>query len=96
MKRIIILGTALLLAGCAYPTSQTEQGSGPGQLYFPNAPAGAHVFLDGADAGPAGSYDGRRTLSVAPGTHRVVLSSAGATIVDKKYYVDAGAKVAVQ
>ena len=96
MNRIVVLGTALFLAGCAYPTSQTEQGSGPGQLYFPNAPAGAHVFLDGADAGAAEVYDGKRTLSVAPGTHRVALTVGNSTISDKKYYVDAGAKVAVQ
>jgi hypothetical protein len=96
MNRIIILGTALFLAGCAYPTSQTEQGIGPGQFYFPDAPAGAHIMLDGADAGLVGAFDAQRPLFVSPGTHRVAVLSGGTTLIDKKYYVNSGTKVAVR
>jgi hypothetical protein len=96
MKRIVILVAALLLAGCAYPTSQTEQGTGPGLLYFPDLPPGAHVMIDGSDAGLASAYDNRRPLSVSPGTHRVVVSNGGSPLIDKKYYVNAGTKVAVR
>lgn len=96
MRRVVFAGMAILLAGCAYPNSQTEQGTAPGQLYFPGAPPDARVQVDGRDVGMASSFDGRQTLSVSPGTHRVVVSSTGGAFIDKKYYVDAGAKVAVR
>ena len=96
MRIMVFLGAAVLLAGCAYPNSQTDQGTAAGQLYFPGAPADARVLVDGQDVGMAGSFDGRQMLSVAPGTHRVVVSSGGGALIDKKYYVDAGAKVAVR
>jgi hypothetical protein len=96
MRPIVFATTALLLAGCAYPHSQTEQGTAAGQLYFPGAPAGTHVMVDGQDVGMASSFDGRQTLSVSPGTHRVVVGSGANVFIDKKYYVDAGAKVAVR
>ena len=96
MRAFCIMGAALFLAGCTYPSSQTEQGTASGQLYFPGAPVGAHVFVDGQDVGIASSFDGNQVLSVAPGTHRVVVSLGGSALIDKKYYVDAGAKVAVK
>jgi len=96
MRPLILAATTLFLAGCTSPHSQTEQGTAAGQLYFPGAPAGAHVMVDGQDVGMASSFDGRQTLSVAPGTHRVVVGSGASVFIDKKYYVDAGAKVAVR
>jgi hypothetical protein len=96
MRAVVFAGMALLLAGCVYPHSQTEQGTAAGQLYFPGAPPNARIVLDGQDVGMASSFDGRQTLSVQPGTHRVVVSSAGSALIDKKFYVDAGAKVAVR
>jgi len=65
MRAIAFVVTAVLLAGCAYPSSQTEQGTASGQLYFPGAPTGAHVLLDGQDVGMASLFDGRQTLSVS-------------------------------
>jgi len=94
--RPIVFVMAIFLAGCAYPHSQTEQGTAAGQLYFPGAPTSAHVFVDGQDVGMAGSFDGRQMLSVSPGTHRVVVGTVGNPLIDKKYYVDSGAKVAVR
>jgi hypothetical protein len=96
MRFVTLAAATLLLAGCTYPHSQTEQGTSAGQLYFPGAPAGAHVMVDGQDVGMASFFDGQQTLSVAPGTHRVVVSSGPSIFIDKKYYVDSGAKVAVR
>jgi hypothetical protein len=96
MRSILLLTTAVLLAGCTYPASQTEQGTAAGQIYFPGAPPDARILVDGREVGLAGSFDGRQTLSVAPGTHRVVVNAGGNTLIDKKYYVDSGSKVAVK
>lgn len=96
MRSLAFAGMAIFLVGCAYPHSQTEQGTATGQLYFPGAPLDAHVILDGQDVGMASAFDGRQVLSVSPGTHRVVVTAAGGALIDKKYYVDAGAKVAVR
>ena len=87
---------ALLLCGCAYPTATTQQGAAQGELYFPTAPAGATIMLDGKPAGLAASYDGRVTLAVTPGTHRVAVTNGGSVVVDKVYVVESGAKVAVR
>jgi hypothetical protein len=97
MRRIVMLGVACLVAGCAYPVARTEQGASPGQVFFPGASADARVSIDGADAGPASQYDGiKQSLSVKPGTHQIAVSSGGQIVLNKKYYVDAGARVAVQ
>jgi hypothetical protein len=87
---------ALLLCACAYPASMTQQGAAQGELYFPAAPAGATVILDGRPAGMAASFDGRVTLAVSPGTHRVVVTNSGSAIIDKVYVVEAGARIAVR
>ena len=96
MRTIVLIAATVLLSGCVYPHSQVEQGTASGQLYFPGAPVDAHVSVDGQDIGMASSFDGRQTFSVSPGTHRIVVSMGSGTIIDKKYYVDAGAKVAVR
>jgi hypothetical protein len=93
----MLLGAACFLAGCAYPVTKTEQGAAAGMLFFPGASADARVVVDGADAGPAGQYDGtKQYLSVEPGTHQIALSSGGQTILNKKYYVGSGSRVAVK
>ncbi len=96
-KTLLIAGATLLLASCAYPVQQTEQGAAVGLLFFPGASADARVLIDGADAGAASMYDGtKQYLSVAPGTHQIAISSGGRVVFDKKYYVGAGSRMAVQ
>jgi hypothetical protein len=96
MHKVIVLSALSVLAACAYPNSRVDQGAENGLLTFPGAPADARVSLDGQDAGPANAYSRDHALSVKPGTHRVVVTTGAGTLLDKKYYVDAGAKVAVQ
>lgn len=96
MRKFLQIGLLALLAGCAYPQSRTDQGTEAGYLYFPGAPADARVLVDGSDAGAAGAFDGKQVLSVPQGTHRVELVAAGRSLLNKRYYVNAGARVAVQ
>ncbi len=96
MRKLSIFSFALLLAGCAYPNSHIDQGAESGLLSFPGTPESAHVILDGQDAGLASTYGGEHALSVKPGTHRVVVTVGGSPLIDKKYYVGAGATVVVQ
>ena len=93
---VSLIAIGALLAGCNYPNSQTEQGQKQGSFFFPNAVPGAHVYVDSADAGLASTYDGKAVLGVAPGTHRVEIRGASGTLLQKTYYVDAGARVGVQ
>jgi hypothetical protein len=96
-KMMMIAGASCLLVGCAYPVQQTEQGAPAGLLFFPGAAADARVLIDGTDAGAASQYDGtRQYLSVAPGTHQVAVSSGGRMVLNKKYYVGSGSRVAIQ
>jgi hypothetical protein len=96
MRKAFSLLFAAGLTACAYPNSTIEQGAENGLFTFPAAPGDAHVILDGQDAGPVGAFQGANALAVKPGTHRVILSRGGDTLLDKKYYVGAGAKVVVQ
>jgi hypothetical protein len=96
MRKFFILGGMLvLLAGCAYPNSHIDQDAQNGLLIFPDAPAGAHVVLDGRDVGLAENFSGKSSLSVSPGTHRVVVTVGDRPSIDKKYYVGAGATVVI-
>jgi len=96
-KIMIIAGASCLLIGCAYPVQRTEQGAAAGLLFFPGASTDARVLVDGSDAGAASQYDGtKQYLSVPPGTHQIAVSSGGRVILDKKYYVGSGSRVAVQ
>lgn len=96
-KMMMIAGAACLLSACAYPVQRTEQGAAAGLLFFPGASADARVLVDGSDAGAASQYDGtKQYLSVPPGTHQIAVSSGGRVVLDKKYYVGSGSRVAVQ
>jgi hypothetical protein len=93
----MLLSAACLLAGCAYPVTRTDQGAAAGMFFFPGASADARVVIDGNDAGPASQYDGtKQYLSVEPGTHQIALSSGGQMVLNKKYYVGSGSRVAVK
>jgi hypothetical protein len=89
--------SAASLGACAYPVATVEQGNVSTSLYFPDAPVGAHVMIDGADAGEAILFDGRKTvLTVTPGKHHVVIPGGAAPLYDQSVYVGAGSRLAIK
>lgn len=56
-----------------------------------DAMASARVKLDGIDMGSAYEYqEGKSSLRILPGTHRLTVINRGANIIDEKFYVGDG------
>jgi hypothetical protein len=96
-KIVSICLVAFVVTGCAYPVSSVDQGSSASLLFFSPAFASTHVWVDGADMGPAASFDGKRAfLPVAPGRHRVTVKGDGAPLFDQPVYVGPGSRVEIK
>lgn len=93
----VVVLTAVLNVGCAYPTSTVEQGTLPGQIFFQYAPVNSRVILDGRDVGIATVYDGNSAvLSVTPGPHHVEIVLGGQTIYDQEIYVGSNVRMPIE
>lgn len=85
------LAMALMISACVYPTSNTQQGGKETAIYFGQPPAGAHVFIDGLDAGPAAQFDGKEAvLAVTPGRHEVEIRVGARAVYEKDIYLGDG------
>lgn len=97
MRFLLPLVMAFIVSACAYPSTIVEQGGEQGMIYFTEAPPGARVFIDGADAGEAMTFDGRRqVLSLEPGRHNVRVVSGAAELYSSDVYVGAGSRMEVR
>jgi len=93
------IGLALLLTGCAMPSTVVRTVDTRPSLAISGAPAGAMLVVDGQNAGRAEAYDGERTdgsprvLLVEPGTHEIeILDRAGKVIFRQKIFVESETK----
>lgn len=92
-----ILAGTIGLAGCAYPVSSLEQGGEVTAVYFSHTPPGAQAWIDGAPAGSAAAYDGRKAvLTVTPGQHQIAIRLGETSLFDKPVYVGRGARVEIK
>lgn len=91
----LLLAGAVMTAACVYPSSTVVQGGTESALSFGTLPATAVISIDGQVVGTAADFSGK-VLSVSPGTHRIVVTQGGATLVSRDYYVGRQSTVSVE
>ncbi len=94
MRSLVLGASALILAGCAYPTSSIEQGTEAGHLKFTDGPIGASIVIDGHERGVR-SNSKPITLDVAPGKHVVQELVDGRVLFHREYDVGAGSTLEI-
>ncbi|MDZ8118481.1 hypothetical protein [Pontiella agarivorans] len=93
MKWIFLTATLLtagLFSGCAYPEkAKVEQKDARPTLGIAGAPAGAKLFVDGLDMGPAARFNGKAgVLLVESGKHQIeVRSPSGAVLYTEEVFL---------
>ncbi len=89
MVRKIIIGIlAVGISSCAYPVSETIQGSQNSAIYFEAFPPTATVMVNGVVVGVVSDFDGvEQSLAVPEGTSAIVISDGQRTLLDKKVFV---------
>lgn len=97
LVRTIACALIFLVASCAYPITTVDQGAESASLYFTGAPPNARVLVDGADAGEAALFDGRRhVLVVSPGRHVVRVMLGDTELYANDIYAGAGVRQEVR
>ncbi len=82
------------LFGCAMPSTTVRTTDTRPSLAIVGAPAGATLFVDGQEVGPAQQYGGNPTvLRVEPGTHEVEIRGAkGGAVFRQRVFVESELK----
>lgn len=79
---------ALGLAACAYPVSETIQGSQASAIYFEAFPPNASVIVNGVTVGVIADFDGvDQTLPVPEGTNTILVRDGQRKLFDKRVFV---------
>lgn len=89
-----ILGTCAVFSAVAF-----AQDSKPGKLQVSLNPKQAYVFVDGEAIGPGFPLTegpGTRTVKLAPGTHRVVVTNYGYKLFQEDVAIESGVKSSLQ
>lgn len=88
MRRVFLGALALGLAACAYPVSETTQGSQTSAIYFEAFPPNASVSVNGVVVGVIADFDGaQQTLAVPEGTNTILVRDGQRTLFDKRVFV---------
>jgi len=87
MRSVIVLLALVLLCSCSYPTSVMRPTSKDTLLTFADVPHGAVLYIDDREVGPAAQYEGRRSLALPPGRHKITVVQNGAVIYTDQAYL---------
>lgn len=94
MRILVIVTSAAILAGCAYPRSSASEGAPPGHVLVKAGPIGATVILDGRSVGVRTSPKGD-TFDVEGGRHVVETMTNGSTVIRREVFVEPGTTVTI-
>lgn len=94
MKRFLTITlAAMLLGGCAMPTTTVKSVDSRPGIIIAGAPDGALLLVDGITIGKADDYNGApQVLTVEPGTHRITVQLGGVSLYDQQVFVDSETK----
>mgnify|MGYP006297962561 CR=1 FL=1 len=88
---ITVIGLALLLGGCVYPSESVQTLDDRPMLSIKGAPDGAVLLVDGVEMGNAAQYDGdKRVLRIEPGTHSIQVRKGDTLYHQGQVYVGSG------
>ena len=91
--KILMIMALTLLSGCSWFHRKPPPPPVPPQLIVTGAPAGATVFIDGAQQGQAAELNDRpQLLSVPEGTHVVEIHRGDTVVYRENIYVKNGEK----
>ena len=86
---LVILGIIAGTAGCQYHDQGVVSGAPAAYLSFEGNTEGAIIMIDGQTAPAMDAGLGNR-LQVDPGTHRIKVTRAGQTLVERKIFIGNG------
>ena len=81
------------LIGCSLPSTTVRSVDSRPSISIKGAPANAELLIDGLSMGKANSYNGEpQTLTIEPGTHRVLITENGNVLYDHNIFVESELK----
>ena len=91
IKNLLLACCVFFLIGCAYPTSNVNQGGERPALVFKGAASSAELYLDNLLIGKAAKYNGKPSkLLVEKGPHKVRIVDNGRTVLEQNILVTQG------
>jgi uncharacterized lipoprotein YajG len=88
MKKLAILITLLMLAGCSMPVTTVQTVDTRPSISIIGASEAAELYVDGINMGKAASFDAPNQLKLTPGTHRISIIESGQTTIEKTIFIE--------